>query len=148
MSKRLALTLILILVIVNVAAAGFLFYRFKVSADEIATSATNAVTQKSANSKNGLPQTDVAGEDPAELGRYPGSMRTAFTKNENSTIIEYQSKDQANLVLGYYKSRLALANWILEDAGPAKIEFSRDNQKIIIEANADSKGITTYKITL
>lgn len=160
MSKRLVIFLIIILVVLNLGFVGFLYYKMKVSASEIALSADAAVndatnSKKSTNllkltlGKSEIPKADVAGVDVPGLTRYRDDVRSSYNQNTNGTVTaEYKTTAAANVILSYYKTQLAENDWILLSADSAKIVFTKDKKNITITAATNSNGITTYSVNL
>jgi hypothetical protein len=148
MSRRFAITGIVVLLVLNAGAVYWLYAQAKASANSItsATSNSSRFTLPGISSSASLPTSDVAGEDLAGLQRYKGAVRTKFDNSSGVTTIEYQSKDPASTILGFYKSELAQNDWILLYSSPTKIIFSQGDKKITIEV-AVQNGVTTFTVT-
>lgn len=160
MSKRLAVSLIVILLVVNLGFIGFAYYKAKVSASEVVSSASTAVNSTSENkslsntlklnlAKKEIPTADVVGQDLGGLIRPRGDIRSSYKQNTDGTFsAEYKTTTAANVILSYYKTQLAKNNWILQSSTLGKIVFIKASQIITITATTDSNGVTTYTVTL
>jgi len=143
---------VLALLVLNIGAVG-LFYYAKQGATSIASSFQSAVNDTSkwspitASADYVLPTTDFAGEDLAELQRYPGSKRTNYAKTNTETIIEYQSLDNTDKVLQYLKTQLAKSGWVLKTASLTDAVFVKDKNTIELAVDQGSNKETNYTIT-
>jgi len=148
--QRLMITAIMILLVLNAGAVYFIYYKSKVLAESAEDAATNAQTFSGFGQGKALPAADVAGEDVSPLGKYKGSVRTAYQKTDNKVTVEYQTKDSPQAVLTFYKNLLAYNNdWVLEESTVDHITFSKDGSFVTVSASASenkSDKITTIKI--
>ncbi|HBO60564.1 TPA: hypothetical protein DD449_02690 [Candidatus Berkelbacteria bacterium] len=155
MSKKLVTSLILILLTLNFGAGYFIYYSARVKADNLGTSAKNAVGSVSTQNANlfglntaALPKTDVSGEDPVGTTRYPKAVRVSFLKAADGTVAaEYKVLAPVNVVLSYFKTQLAKESWIISASSSDSIVFFKNAQNVSISGTNDS-GVTTYKIVL
>jgi len=145
--RRLIITAIIILTVVNIGFVYFIYYKAKVLAESATDAAKNAETFSGFGKGKDLPTADVAGQDIDGVGRYKGSIRTKYLKEDNQTVIEYQTKDTSKLVLGYFKTQLANAGWILQESDNDSVTFHKENSFITIATSENQTDkITTYKI--
>lgn len=155
MSKRFVIVSIIILLVLNLGVAYFILRKSKTSADTITTSASTAANEATTSKssffdflKGSIPKEDVAGEDPLNIVRYRGAIRTKYTKdNTDKVVVEYKVAASKSVVLSYYRTNLARNGWILEEASPDKIIFNKGNVLVTISAQTDEKGVTTFTIS-
>lgn len=152
MARKIVITLIVLLIVLNLGVAGFFYWRFKVAANSLMGSASSATVQnflKFSFSQQKLPDADVAGEDPANIGRFKTSVRTKYEKTDASTTYEYVTKDSPVLVMGFYKNKLATNGWIMQSANENKLIFTKDEKTIIVTVQTDQASLlTNYTIVL
>lgn len=97
-----------------------------------------------------MPSADSEGEDLANVSRYPNSIRTAYDKNDDSSVIniEYMVKESSAKILEYYKTTLVQKDWILRAEDPSALSFSGPEADISIEIMSEDKisSISQYQI--
>ena len=152
MARKIVITLIVLLIVLNLGIAGFFYWRFKVAANSLMGSASNATVQnflKFSFSQQKLPDADVAGEDMADIGRFKTSVRTKYEKTDTSITYEYATKDSPVLVMGFFKNKLASNGWIMQSADANKLVFTKDGKTITVTAQTDQASLlTNYIIVL
>ncbi len=92
-----------------------------------------------------LPSADVTGNDITEVPRYPGSVRTAWNKYEESEKVSYQAKATAAEVGDYYTKLLAEKGWTLTSSTEMDLVFEKEPARCSIVLY-DSDGLTDYSI--
>lgn len=145
LSKKFVIVSILILLILNGGVIYWMFVKAKASADSLNSATTSSFSLKDIGNAK-LPSQDVVGDEIPALERYKGAIRTKYDNASGIISVEYQSKDPANLVLGFYKTQLAKSSWIVNSISPTKIVYQKNNKKISIETSS-LKGITTFTIS-
>lgn len=152
MAKKIVITLIVLLIVLNLSVAGFFYWRFKMAADSLVGSASNATVQnflKFSFSQQKLPDADVAGEDLADIGRFKTSVRTKYKKTDTGTTYEYTTKDSPVLVMGFFKNKLATNGWLMQSANENKLVFTKEGRTITISVQTDQATLlTNYTIVL
>lgn len=96
-----------------------------------------------------LPTADVAGSDITEVPRYPGSVRTAWSKEENEETATYQVKATVTEVRDHYTKLLKEKDWTLTSSvgiNGTALEFEKKPAYCEIFA-FDVNGSTVYTIT-
>jgi len=161
MKKGLWITLIVVLFLVGLAS-GVIYWSF-VKTKDIANSALDAAknaqsvtTPKPSPSISStpvglsLPSADVAGEDLLDVPRYSGSMRAAYDKNDDGTVVnlEYVSSASAKEILDFYKKTLPNSDWILRAGDNLGLTFSKTGADLTIEIVEENNNLTQYRIHL
>lgn len=149
LSKKLAVTLILLLVVLNGGAVFWLYLKAKASADSLAAADNPGRFSIPGITNTGrVPTTDVEGND-IETGvtRYPSLIRTKYTANGANITVEYQTKNPATIILGYYKTELVKNNWILLYADNNKVIFMKNGQQLTLQTSTQN-GVTTLTMIM
>lgn len=94
--------------------------------------------------KTPLPTQDVGGEDPAEIPRLPGFVRTAFARNGKSLSVSYAGPAAHGEIVRFYRSALAPAGYesqvMAATTDTEIVEFRSAERLLTLTARSDGQG--------
>lgn len=91
-----------------------------------------------------LPTQDVGGEDPAEIPRLPGFVRTAFARDGERLSVSYAGPAAHGEIVRFYRSALAPAGYestvMAATADTEVVEFRSAERLLTLTARSDGQG--------
>lgn len=91
-----------------------------------------------------LPTQDVGGEDPAEIPRLPGFVRTAFARDGEKLSVSYAGPAAHGEIVRFYRSALAPAGYestvMAATADTEVVEFRSAERLLTLTARSDGQG--------
>lgn len=143
--KKVIISVMVVLIVLG--AFGVFFYlKAQESVQRMVLGVKNVKLQNVEVSQ--MPTEDVVGADILSLQRYPGSIRTAYTKKEIAETAIYQVQVPKEEVLAYFRTQILTAGWGQVNANDNKIIFIKEDNKLTVTAKTSSFGITTYQLIL
>lgn len=95
-----------------------------------------------------MPEKDAEGNDVADIGRVPNSIRTEWDKADEFEEATYRVKDTAQKVNDYYIENVPKNGWKHESSEDDILGFKKNKALVNITILDERNGITEYQVTL
>jgi hypothetical protein len=94
---------------------------------------------------------DVYGKDIDQIERYPGSIRSYYSKSDYETDVTYQTTAEIEDVRAFYNTKLTDAGWTNSEEATDYMEYVKgddENPEImtVYLTSYDSQGILEYEL--
>lgn len=143
-------TVLIFVIIVLLILAGAVVYFLTQSSkqqqetleQQIGTQTQTETTQPTEVEGEPLPEKDAVGtEDLSFIGRYPGSVRVAYAKDEDMerTTVDYVTKASIDVVKEYYIEQLEEQGWEIETVDEDQIRFSKGEETLSVHFYYDEE---------
>ena len=106
-------------------------------------------SQPSPTSQAGtLPSRDVAGVDLEVAPRYPGSVRTEYSKSADGIVkIMYVTKDSTEKVKSFYSDKMATLGWQMSSSEEDQVRFEKEPARLYVWLDYNKfDQITSYEL--
>jgi len=146
--------IIIFLVIINTGLVLF-FWQTKKIVNGFTGSAKQAASREKWNPLKAFADTiplsqESDGQEPENLPRYANSVKTSLSEFADGSVeILYETKDNSQAVLAFYRSQLAQNDWLITEASDQSVKFVSGEKTININIIENTKKyVTSFKVEL